>query len=135
MKIMLEQVGFQVELNVLDLAAYMEQVYVPGNNRDLAQINLGGSAPFTPLYYTCKWTEPAYTVCINEWSKVGEQILVEVDQAKRLQLWEQFWDFYVDDMNTITLFEIDNTVGMNKKFEWAPRADGWFTFRDLKLAP
>jgi peptide/nickel transport system substrate-binding protein len=133
MEIMLEEVGFDVELNILDLAAYMEQVYVPGNNRELTQINLGGSAEFTPFYYTCEWVEPAYTVCNQDWEKVSQQILVEVDEQKRLALWEQWWDFYVEDANTITLFEIDSSIAINEKFQWTPRADGWFTFRDLTL--
>jgi hypothetical protein len=27
-----------------------------------------------------------------------------------------------------------NTYAMNDDFDWTPRADGWMTFRDLKLA-
>ena len=49
------------------------------------------------------------------------KILVAVDPVKRQKLWEQFRDFYLEDANIITLFEIDSGRVMNGKFKW-PRA-------------
>ena len=28
---------------------------------------------------------------------------------------------------------MDRVMAMSDKFEWTPRVDGWFTFRDLKV--
>jgi hypothetical protein len=73
-------------------------------------------------------------VCDPEWEAIGKQIMVEFDEAERLQLWEQWWEKYVAGAYTITLFEFDSMLAMNTEFDWTPRADGWFTFRGLKLA-
>ena len=92
------------------------------------------AAPFTLLYYSFGWFGSAYTVRIDKWEKVAVQILVVVDPVKRQKLWEQFRDFYLEDANIITLFEIDSARVMNDKFKWPPRSDGWMTFRDVRLS-
>jgi hypothetical protein len=54
--------------------------------------------------------------------------------ADRLALWGDWWEFYLDYAQTITLYEIDNVMAYNSaEFEFTPRKDGWFTFRDLQL--
>lgn len=130
---MLEEAGFDVELNVLDNAAYAEQVSTPGNNRDIMLTTLGCGPSLTPLFYSCAWNQSNYNVCVPEWDALSQQILETVDEGERLALWEQWWEYYIDYAPTITLYEIDNVIGMSDRFEWTPRADGWFTFRDLKV--
>ena len=44
--------------------------------------------------------------------------MVAVDPVKGQKLWEQFRDFYLEDANIITLFEIDSGRVMNGKFKW-----------------
>jgi hypothetical protein len=35
---------------------------------------------------------------------------------------------------TITLYEMNSVIAYNSsKFEFTPRKDGWFTFRDLRV--
>jgi len=133
---LLEDVGFTVNLNVLDGSAFAEQILTPGNNRDIALVNIGGSPALTPTFYQCTWQQPNFSPCSavqGEWEQLGQQILNETDEAARLELWEQWWDYYVDQALEVTLYHIDRVMGMNSSFEWTPRSDGWFTFRDLKL--
>ena len=130
---MLEEVGFNVELSVLDTSAYGEQITQGGNNRDVMMTTLGCSPSLVPLFYKCDWEQANYNVCVEEWDALGEQILSTVDEQERLALWEDWWEYYLDYAHTITLYEIDNVMALNTaEFEWTPRKDGWFTFRDLR---
>ncbi|MEM6427906.1 MAG: ABC transporter substrate-binding protein [Deinococcota bacterium] len=132
-QIMLEEVGFEVDLNILELSAYSEQVQRPGNNRDMMMVILGGSPFLTPLFYTCEWEQANYNVCVEEWSDLGKQILQTIDAEERIALWEQWQEIFVDYAQTVSLYEVTGVVAMDSAFEWQPRADGWFTFRDLKM--
>lgn len=135
-KVMLEDVGFTVNLNVLEGAAFAEQVLTPGNNRELALVVIGGSPSLIPNFYQCTWNSPSFSPCgvvEGEWEQVGQQILQSTDAEERNALWGQFWDYYVDEAVEVTLYHMDQVVAMNDRFEWTPRADGWFTFRDLKI--
>lgn len=131
---MLEDVGFEVELNVRDSSAHFEQIVEPGTNRDMLLVTLGGGPSLVPLFYTCDWEEPTYHVCVEEWSELSNEILTTVDEEERLNLWKEWWEYYLDVAQTVTLYEIQNTYAINSEFEWTPRADGWMTFRDLKVA-
>ena len=132
-KIMLEEVGFEVEMNILELSAYREQVSTPGNNRDMMLVALGASPFLTPLFYTCEWQQSNYNVCVDEWDAVGKDILRTVDEDARLALWEQWQEFFIEEAVTVPLYEITGTLAINSEFAWTPRSDGWFTFRDLTL--
>ena len=132
---MLEEVGFTVELNILDASAYGEQISSGGNNRDLNMVTLGCSPSLVPLFYQCEWVQANYNVCVDEWDAIAKEILRTVDPDARLALWEQWWDFYIDYSQTITLYEIDNVMAYNSaEFVFTPRKDGWFTFRDVLVA-
>ena len=134
---MLEEVGFDVELNVLDGSAFNEQILVPGSNRELALVQIGSIPALVPLFYQCTWEASSFSPCSvvkGDWEELGQQIRTETDPEKRMQLWEQWWDYYVDEALEVTLYQIDQTMAMNSEFEWTPRTDGWFTFRDLTLA-
>ena len=132
-QIMLEEVGFEVELNILELSAYREQVSTPGNNRDLMLVVLGASPFLTPLFYTCEWQQANYNVCVDEWDTVGKDILRTVDADARLALWGQWQEFFIEEAVTVPLYEITGVAAINSEFAWTTRADGWFTFRDLSL--
>ena len=132
---MLEEVGFNVELNILDSSAYGEQISSGGNNRDLNMVTLGCGPQLTPLFYQCNWVQANYNVCVEDWDAIAQEILTTIDDDTRLGLWEQWLDFYVNYAQTVTLYEIDNVMAFNSaEFEFVPRKDGWFTFRDLRLA-
>lgn len=131
--VMLEEVGFRVELNILDSSAYNEQITSGGNNRDIMMTTLGCAPSLVPTFYRCSWVQANYNVCVPEWDELGAEILRTVDPEARLALWERWWDFYLDYAHTITLYEIDSIIAYNSAdFEFVPRKDGWFTFRDLR---
>ncbi len=131
---MLEEVGFNVELNILDSSAYGEQITTGGNNRDIMMTTLGCSPSLVPLFYQCDWVQANYNVCVEEWDALSREILRTVDPEERLALWREWWDYYLDYAQTITLYEIDNVMAYDSdNFVFTPRKDGWFTFRDLQV--
>ena len=134
---MLEDVGFDVELNILALSAYQEQIFNPGNFRGIALTSVGGSPSLVPTFYTCAWRNPNALPCVlsedGSWDRLSLRIRATVDAEERLGLWANFWDYYVEQAGEITLHHLDSTSAINDRFEWTPRADGWMTFRDLKL--
>lgn len=132
-RVMLEDVGFQVELNIMDYTAYAEQVDSPGYNREIALVTLGGSASLVPKFYTCEWKQATYNVCEKEYDALGKEILKTVDPVKRKELWGKWWEFFVDYSQTVPLYEMNKVYAMNDKFVWKPRVDGWVTMRDLTL--
>ncbi len=131
--VMLEEVGFEVNLNVLDAPAFQEQIMTPGNNREVVLITLGSSPSLVPLFYKCDWVQTYRQYCVEEWDAIGQQILDTVDPEERLALWDEWWQYYLDEADTVTLYQIQNVMGMNERFEWTPRTDGWFTFRELRV--
>jgi peptide/nickel transport system substrate-binding protein len=136
MAALLEDVGFDVRLNILGLSAYQEQVFNSGNYRELALSVIGGAPSLIPLFFSCEWVTPRSRPCDvaeGEWDELNKRILSTIDLEQRLELWEQFWDFYVDEAVEITIHFMDQISAINNRFEWTPRADGWMTFRDLRL--
>ena len=131
---MLDDVGFNVELTVGETSAFSVDISRGGNNRDLMMVTLGCGPSLLPLFYQCGWQQSNYNICIDEWDAVSQEILRTVDNDARLALWEDWWGFYMDYTQTITLYEITNVMALNTaEFDFTPRKDGWMTFRDLKL--
>lgn len=132
---LLEEVGFTVDLTVRDASAFAVEVQRSGNNRELMLATLGCGPSLLPLFYQCDWSAVAYSICDEEWDAVAEAIPVTLDGDARLDLWEQWWEYYIDLTQTITLFEVTRVMALNTaEFDFTPRKDGWMTFRDVKLA-
>lgn len=134
-EVMLEEVGFNVDLTVRDAQSFATEVQRAGNNRELMLATLGCSPALLPLFYQCDWSAVAYSICDEEWDAIAEQISVTIDGDARIDLWEQWWEYYIDLTQTITLFEVTNVMALNTaEFDFTPRKDGWMTFRDVKPA-
>ena len=75
------------------------------------------------------------TSCDEDWDVVSYAILSEMDSEKRLELWGQWWEFWFDIMQTVTLYEAQANIAYSDDFDFTPRKDGWYTFREnLQLA-
>jgi peptide/nickel transport system substrate-binding protein len=133
-KAMLEAVGFEVRLNVLELAAFNSQVANRGRNRELILLPLGGSPSLVPLFYSCEWPRTSYYwACDRTWQGVSKKILSEMDPTTRLKLWDRWWEYFIDHAGTIPLYQVQRLYGMNASINWTPRSDGWVTPRDASL--
>ena len=131
---MLQDVGFDVELTVMDNSAYSEQIQGPGANRDIMLTTLGCGPAMTPLFYQCDWPGKNNGQCVPEWDANSDQIMQTVDSAARLDLWADWQEYYLEWGGDVVLYEMQNVIAINSDFEWDARKDGWMTFRDLKVA-
>ena len=132
--LMLQDVGFDVELTVMDNSAYSEQIQGPGANRDIMLTTLGCGPAMTPLFYQCDWPGKNNGQCVPEWDANSDQIMQTVDSAARLDLWADWQEYYLEWGGDVVLYEMQNVIAINSDFEWDARKDGWMTFRDLKVA-
>ena len=134
---LLEEVGFDVRLNILGLSAYSEQIFTVGAYRELALSVIGGAPALTTRFFGADWVTPRSRPRDldpdGSWDALNRQIDTTVDFDARMELWEQFWDFYVETAGEITIHHIDQVMAISDRFEWEPRADGWMTFRDLRI--
>jgi peptide/nickel transport system substrate-binding protein len=137
MATMLEDVGFEVTLNLLDWAALREQIEAPGNNREIYLRFNSGFVGLVPLFYNCEWMENIYRVpddSCEEWGEIGSAIMSTLDEEERLALWERWQELYVDEVAVYaSIYQVDRVYGVNSDFEFTPRADGFLTFRELRL--
>jgi len=134
---LLQEVGFDVRLNILGLSAYSEQIFTVGAYRELALSLIGGAPALTTRFFSGDWvtprSRPADLDPDGSWTELNRQIDTTVDFDTRMELWEQFWDFYVETAGEITIHHLDQVMAISDRFEWEPRADGWMTFRDLRV--
>jgi peptide/nickel transport system substrate-binding protein len=131
---LLEDVGFEVSLQILDLAAHREQISGPGDNREIMMAALTTGPSLTPLFEMCEWEVTYRHTCIPEWDEVGRQILTTVDEDERVPLWDEWWQFFLDDSGTVTLYLVEAHMGINSMFDYQPRANGRPIFRhNLRL--
>ena len=128
--LMLNDAGFEATVNVMDYAALREQIEAPGNNREMYFRFNGGFVGLTPLFYKCDWLEPIYRICNEEWTALGDQIFATLDGEERLKLWERWWEIYLDEAVTVTVYQLNRNYGVSSEFNFVPRADGFLTFRD-----
>ena len=132
---LLEEVGFTVDLTVRDASAFAVEVQRSGNNREMMLAALGCGPALLPLFYQCDWSSANDAICVEEWDEVADAIQVTIDMEERLDLWEQWWEHYIDYSQTVTVFEITNVMALNTaEFDFSPRADGWMIFRGLSHA-
>lgn len=133
-EVMLEEVGFDVRLNIMSNAAFTTTVSRPGNNRDLMLVGNAAGPSLLPLQYRCEWTGNSY-YCFEELDEISDAILQEIDPQKRLELWEQWWESYLELAPTITLYQVNRNYAMSEDLEWSPRVDSWITPRNAELTP
>lgn len=133
-KAMLEAVGFEVRLNILENAAFNSQIANRGRNRELMLVPLGGNPSLVPLFYSCNWPRTSYYwSCDRSWEVLSKKIRSEMDPQARNKLWEQWWNFFADHAGTIALYEVQRLYGMNSNINWTPRSDGWVTPREAQV--
>lgn len=132
MEIMLEEVGFDVQLNIMDNAAYRSTIMSPGNNRELIFVTNAAGPPILIIQYSCSWGGVHY-YCDEDLEEINARIASEVDAERRAAMWEEWWEWYMDSAVTISLYEINRLYGMSEHLDWTPRADGWITPRDARI--
>jgi peptide/nickel transport system substrate-binding protein len=135
---MLEEVGFEVELDIREFSNFRETVY-RGNNEELMLQSLGNFTTDPWLFilnYDSRFGErlPTRTRFSNEEvDTLAKQANVEMDPNQRCEIINEFAHKVADLRPTIELFQMSDTVAMPSNVEWTPPSDGMLLFVNLRF--
>ena len=125
--VMLEAVGIEVTMEVLEWSAYQSRIWNADNVKNLGLIGLGNSLFDAALAYeaiTCaggyagktNWCDPGFDGLVD-------QALVEFDPDRRAALYRQIYEVVAEERIMIFLFNVEAFVGISDRVAWSPRAD------------
>jgi peptide/nickel transport system substrate-binding protein len=128
---MLEAVGLKVNLQILDVSTFREQIYYGAyagrGNREIYMDALGNSF-FDPwiavLGFTCARAQRT-DYCRQDLDQLIAQAAQEMVAEKRKQLYYKIQEIVAEDRPYVFLYQMMDTVGMNKKLDWTPAPDGF----------
>jgi peptide/nickel transport system substrate-binding protein len=128
---MLEAVGLKVNLQVLDISTFREQIYYGAyagrGNREIYMDALGNSF-FDPwiavLGFTCARNQRT-DYCRPDLDQLILQAAQEMVVEKRKQLYYKIQEIVVEDRPYVFLYQMMDTVGMSKRLQWKPAPDGF----------
>jgi peptide/nickel transport system substrate-binding protein len=130
---MLEEVGFEVKLDIREFSTFRETVY-QGNNEELMLQSLGNFTTDPWLYilnYDSRFGERIPTrgrFSNPEIDELAAQANVEMDPDERCRIINEFAHKVVEFRPTIELFQMSDTMGMDANIEWTPPSDGMLLF-------
>ncbi len=140
---MLEEVGFEVDLRILDQATFDSEIYQPRRTQELSLQPLGGG--FSPRWgvelYTSDWLTASTTLGSHE-SEAVQRIdeLVNIaftetlDNERRLNAYHEVASIVAEERINIALFHAFKMWGINENINWTPRVDEMIRGQDISLA-
>lgn len=124
---MLEAVGFNVELEVLEWSAYLSRVWDVGNVQNMGLIGLGNSLFDAALAYQVISCEGRYRQnthwCDPEFDALVEAAATELNPERRAALYREIYQRVADERVMIFLFQLENLAGVSNQIDWSPRPD------------
>ena len=136
---MLEDVGFQVRLDIRDLTTFRETVH-PGNNEELMLQTLGNriTDPWIFLFvYNSLYGErvfPRDRFSDPDVDALGIRADTEMDPDARAQLVAEFAQMVAARHASIDLLHQADSIGMRSDLVWQPPTDGNLLFLNLTFA-
>ncbi|MEX2355778.1 MAG: ABC transporter substrate-binding protein [Thermaerobacterales bacterium] len=134
---MLEQVGFNVDLRILDTTTFNQEIYFPRRTQELVLLGLGGQMnPFFALFsFRCVQTAGNYGYCNEELDPLIESAWEEVhDDARRYEMYQEASYIIAEDRPVIGLFQTSQLWGINDRIEYTPRTDNHIFGAEIKRA-
>ncbi|MCB0046554.1 MAG: hypothetical protein KDD92_14110 [Caldilineaceae bacterium] len=135
---MLEAVGLNIDLQVMDVTTFREQIYFPYKNEELYMDSLGNSF-FDP--WITVLSERSDRRERSGWSgenadRVDELIreaAVNMDPAARAEQYLEIQRLINEDAPYIYLYQMYDTVGLSDHLNWNPPLDGFLWMGDAKI--
>ncbi|HBY93237.1 MAG TPA: peptide ABC transporter substrate-binding protein [Chloroflexi bacterium] len=134
---MLQAVGLNVNLQVLDVTTFREQVYFPYHNEEIYMDALGNSF-FDPWITVLSersdrrersgWSGPL----ADEADKLIREAAVDMDPDSRREKYVKVQELINEDVPYIYLYQMYDTVGLSDKVEWEPPLDGFLWMGNVK---
>ena len=127
---MMEAVGLNVDLQVLDVTTFNEQVYRPNRNEEIYMTALGNSF-FDPWITVLSersdrrersgWAGPNADAA----DELIRAAAVNMDPEARGQQYVQIQELIAEDIPYVYLYQMRDTIGMSDAFAWDPPLDGF----------
>jgi peptide/nickel transport system substrate-binding protein len=135
---MLEDVGFEVRLEIEEWSTFREGTY-QGNNEELMLQSLGNFTTDPWLFvlnYDSRFGERIPTrgrFSFPELDELAAASNVEMDPEARCAIIADYAQRVVELRPTIELFQMSDAVGMRSNIEWTPPSDGMLLFLNLEF--
>src|SRR5690554_6327879 len=124
---MLEQVGIDTEIEVLEFSAYTSRVWNAAAFEHLVVTGLGNSMRDNIFAMRALLCDGSYADrvgwCNERFDELMRAAETEVDPAKRAAMLHEATHILATERPWITLFQQQNLVGVSESVDWRPRAD------------
>lgn len=135
--VMLEAVGINTTLEILEWSAYQSRVWTqPNAVQHMALIGLGNSLGDAALTYTSIRCNDTYSMmsnyCNPEFDAIYAEALVEMDGDRRAELFREIFTIVAEERVWIHLFQLENMAGVVNAIDWKPRPDEYLWMFDAK---
>lgn len=133
---MLEDVGFEVKLDILESSTFREGVY-RGQNEELMVQSLGNfiTDPWIfILNYDSQFGDRTHTRTRHSFEDLDELALAAnttVDPAARCAIVAEYATAVADKLVTIPLFQMPEAMGVGANINWTPPPDGMMMLHNL----
>lgn len=137
----LEQLGFNVNLQVIEIGSY----YTRGNAEEFVG-NLcfqswgnwvhDAHISLHTLYHSEQWFNNTWIGGYKnaEFDQLVEQAAVELDPERREQLYYQAQEVIYEDPPAIFAYAIEDIYGLSDRIVWEPRSDEMIWFKEMSWA-
>ncbi len=134
--VMLEAVGINTTLEILEWSAYQSRVWRTENVQNMALIGLGNSLGDAALTYNAVMCDGSYAMmsqwCDPSFDEIYAQALSEMDDARRAELFREIFTIVADERVYIHLFQLENMAGVTNEIDWSPRPDEYLWMFDAQ---
>jgi peptide/nickel transport system substrate-binding protein len=122
---MLEAVGLNIDLQVMDVTTFREQIYFPNKNDEIYMDALGNS--FFDPWITMKEFEPGQKQRSGWVNKEAEELIVaagqNMDPEARRDQYVRIQEIINEESPHIYLYQMKDAIGISDKIEWEPPLD------------
>lgn len=135
---MLESVGFNVDLQVMDVTTFREQVYFPYRNEEIYMDALGNSF-FDPWITVLSersdrrersgWSGPEADMA----DELIRSAATNMDAEARANEYLALQEILVESAPTIPLYQMKDAVGINSNLNWSMPLDGFLWMGNAEL--
>ena len=135
---MLQEVGLNIDLQIMDVTTFREQIYFPYQNDELYMDALGNSF-FDPWITVLSersdrrersgWAGPL----ADEADTLIREAAVDMDPASREEKYKRIQELINEDAVNVYLYQMYDTVGMNERLQWSPPLDGFLWMGNATL--
>lgn len=125
--VMLEQVGIVTEMEVLEWSSFQSRIWSANNVENMVLMGLANSmfdGWHAQRAFLCDGSYIGRTNwCNEEFDRLVKAAEVELDEEKRVQYLHDAFYIMAEERPIITLYQLENLVGVNNDVDWAPRPD------------